>query len=132
MATYNYRCGVCGHPTYYRAEMRKGPMSRELLSKMWCDECHVRGQLKRDYRSDHVSIAAVPQSTYVPSLGQNISDQRQVDERLKHLTEDSYNRVGYEPKLRARHPSELMSDPGYQEAREQLDRAGTTTHGDPS
>lgn len=120
MPTYNYRCDTCGSRFAYARPIVDGPLEAD---HMRCIECGRWETVKRDYRADAVSIAAVPQSTYVPSLGMEISDQRQVDERLKHLTEDSFNRVGYEPRLRARHPSELASDPGHAEATEQAQRS---------
>lgn len=102
MPTYSFRCDDCSVLETIDGELRTGPTG---LTCAFCGR-----PMKRDYKADNIAIAAVPQSTYIPALGTNISDNRQVDEHLKRLTEESFDRVGYEPKLRARHPSELAAE----------------------
>lgn len=66
--------------------------------------------MKRDYQADNIAFAAVPQATFIPSVGAEVSDQRQMDEHLRRITRETEDRMGYTPKLRARHPSELRGE----------------------
>lgn len=112
MPTYNYFCpDLCGASYQVLvASMEEGPPTQ-----VFCPVCVGRGgvaiPLKRDYQADNIAIAAVPQATYVPAVGAEVSDPRQMTRHLKRMTEESEDRLGYTPKLRARHPSELAADP---------------------
>lgn len=118
MAVYHYRCKMCGWRSSFAGSIQDGP------PEMFCRVCQenepidIRTPMARDYRADNIAIAAVSQATFVASVGAEVSDPRQMDEHLKRLTQQSVDRVGYEPKLRARHPSEVAKDPGYAEATE--------------
>ena len=99
MPIYSYKCPHCGG----RDERIAGILDGVPL--VFCPGCNR--EMKRDYQTDRPFIAAVPQSTFSPSLGREISDQKQVTEAMKRITEESVARTGYEPKLVARHRSEV-------------------------
>ena len=99
MPMYGFICINCGTRAEEHAPMSLGP------PQVACSGCG--GVMNRDYRGDAPAIKAVPQATYNPSLGIEVSDQRQVTEAMKRMTEESVRRTGYEPKLVAMHPSEV-------------------------
>jgi hypothetical protein len=105
MPMYGFICPNCGATTQEFAPMRQGPPTA------FCGLCSALGvkpnRMVRDYKADAPFIAAVPQSYFSPSLGREISDQRQVSEQMKRITEESVARTGYEPKLVAHHHSEV-------------------------
>lgn len=103
MPEYAYFCPRCGATKTLVATIRQGP------PRDFCRECigKTAMEMKRDYRADNVGFAAVPQATFVPAVGAEVSDPRQMKQHLKRMTEHSEDTLGYTPKLRARHPSEL-------------------------
>lgn len=112
MPMYGFICPQCGATTEAFGPIRVGPpaMRCEACSVIEMVDGHheiVGTPMKRDYRTDAPFIAPVTQSVYSPSLGTMISDQRQVDEAMKRITEESVIRTGYEPKLVAHHRSEI-------------------------
>lgn len=99
MPLYSYHCPGC----YRRANTFAGIFEGPPIAD--CIECGM--EMKRDYRADAPFIAPVMQETYSPSLGTTISDQRQVNEAMKRITEESEDRIGYTPQLVAKHRSEI-------------------------
>lgn len=101
MPAYTFRCPTCRARQDVIAPIRSGPPS--IVACM-----NDGTMMLRDYRADRPHIAPVLQSTYSPSLGREVSDQRQVDDAMKQITEDSFNRTGYVPDLVAMHRSEIQ------------------------
>lgn len=118
MPEYSYKCPTCG--------------SQKIIFHIitgtkvvpYCRECETLTEMKRDYRADRPYIAPVAQAIYVPAVGAEVSDQKQMDAHLRRLTRESEDKLGYTPKLRARHPRDVeREDPGYGPAIEAREKA---------
>lgn len=103
MPEYSYICDDCGGQESIIRSIASGPPRH--IDCEWC-----AGLMHRDYRADRPRIAQVMQATYIPSVGREISDQKQMDEAMKHIVDYSEQRLGYTPQLRARHPSDVIRD----------------------
>lgn len=112
MATYAFKCTVCGAPEDVIADY-------ETACTYIGEPCfHCDGVLKRDYSS--VQLAPVMQEHYNTAVGKPISDRRQMDRELHIASELATERTGIQHRFAQVDGSEAAQtsgiDPDLQEA----------------